>query len=1509
MALVVVLLAGLAAAVPAPAMVGHDPTAPPTRGFVSVAAGDFFTCALVADGTAWCWGDDNFGQLGDGTPAGDPDATTDKAAPSPVDMSGLPAGTRFTALTAGARHACGLAADGTGWCWGWDLFGQLGDGTAPGDAGAKVDKAAPSRVDMSSMPAGSRFTSLTAGVVHTCGVTADGAAWCWGDTFDGQLGDGTAMADGSGNSAKVAPSPVVMPPGVRFTALAAGAFHTCGLAGDGTAYCWGNDDFGQAGNGEPRSDVNTPSPVAMSGMPAGSRFTALTGGNQHTCGVAADGTAWCWGEDFDGQLGDATPNTIKTVPSRVDTTGMPANSRFSTLTAAGFHTCGVTAEGTAWCWGDDDFGQAGDATAAGEPDDTTDKSAPSRVVTTGLPAGSRFTAASGGNVHTCWLTANGTLWCAGDDFDGQLGDATPSGDPDANEAKAVPSAVDMSALPRGTRFISVTAGYAHGCGLTEGGAAWCWGNDFWGQLGDATPPGSPDATTDTAAASPVDTSALPAGARFTALVAGGFHTCGLTREGTAWCWGGDNWGQLGDATPPGDAAARTDKAAPSPVDTSAMPAGTRFTALAAGGNHTCGLTADGTAWCWGSDTVGQLGDATPPGDANANTSKVAPSAVDTSGMPPGGRFAALTGGRYHTCGLSADGTAWCWGHDSLGQLGDATPPGDPNDTTNKVAPSPVDASGMPPGSRFAALAAGGEHTCGRTADGTAWCWGDDRAGQLGDAIQPGDPDATTNKAAPSPVDTSTTPAGSRFTDLTGGGSHTCARTGDGTVWCWGSDAAGQLGDATQPGDPDPTTGKAAPSPVDTSTTPAGSRFTALTGGNEHTCGRTDDGSAWCWGLDGFGSLGDATPPGAPNATTDTNVPSQVFTGVAVTVADVDGDVGETVDLVADASPVGPVAYRWTVDGADVSTSPRLTRTVADGDYTRSFAVAVVNRFASTANGAGRITSTPTVDGGGPYMALPGQQVELRATAADADDAHADPDGPLLIAWDLDEDPDYETAGNPVTTTAPTAPGDHLVGVRVIDDEGRAAFDTATIRVLVPSQPGAVVPIPLPVPVPVAEPDPVRAASVDPDRAEVGVTDLTITIHGSGIPDGSRVTFDRDVTVTGRRRIDSTRMQVTVAIAGDARPGTVSVTVTAPDGRTATCRDCFTITAPPAPTPTPTRPDGAAGEPPAPPFTPDAPADGPTVTSLEGEGDDAVGAAIAWSRHTPAATVRAQRGPVRVLLARDDDFADSLASATAQIALDAPLLLTPTDSLDARTAAELDRLGATSVTILGGPAAIGPAVADALRDAGYTVERIAGVTRTATATATADSVAGSATTAVIARGWADATDATRGWADSVAAGALSGANAPLLLTAADRLSGHTATWLTDHSVTAVTVIGGPAAVSDAVLDDLSALGITATRISGTTRAATATAVDTARGLPAGADAPGGAVLVDARHRFGWADGLPAARHLAATRAGLVLADGGTLPTPTKSWLPGSPRLTCGALTMASACTRAATTARR
>jgi alpha-tubulin suppressor-like RCC1 family protein len=691
-----------------------------------VAVGSNHTCALSVDGHAYCWGLNSSYQLGDGT---------NEERLSAVSVSG---GLRFVALTSGVGGAftCGLEASGTAWCWGTNGSGQLGDGTTS-------NRAVPTRAFSER-----RFTQLAAGSSFVCGIATDGDTYCWGANNLGQLGT---------NSTGMSTIPVRVSGAPRFQQVVAGGSHACGLLSTGEVRCWGYNFWGQLGNGTTNGSDPVPVPVAVS---TSQRFTNLAAGANFTCGLTANGSAFCWGVNQNGHLGTGTL-VDQSIPTAV------AGGPYASISAGFSHGCGVTTTGAASCWGLNTSGQIGDGTRD------------QRAAPVSVSGGTTFLRLYLGQQHSCGMGTAGSLLCWGLNTAGQLGDGTRSN-------LVAPSPVSGSLA-----FTQLQAAGST-CGLIASGAAYCWGSNSVGQLGIGI---------DSTASVRFGPTAVTGGRTFSVLSSsGGAGTfCGIERVTNAlFCWGNNPAGQLGDGT-------TTNRSSPTAVS-----GGGTYRTVAVGLNHSCAITVAGPLQCWGTNSSGQLGDGT-------TTNQSAPIGLTTP-QP----LTSVTVGFSHTCGLTSDGSAYCWGLNTSGQLGDGT-------TTTRAAPTLV--SG---GLTFQSLSATNNQTCGVTNAGALYCWGMNSSGQIGDGT-------TTNRSIPTLV------SSGPFVSVAPGSNHTCARSTVGVVSCWGFNSSGQLGDGT-------VANKLTSTPV-----VGGLSFTSITAGSNHSCGLTSSGAAYCWGLSSSGQTGVELP--------------------------------------------------------------------------------------------------------------------------------------------------------------------------------------------------------------------------------------------------------------------------------------------------------------------------------------------------------------------------------------------------------------------------------------------------------------------------------------------------------------------------------------------------------------------------------------------------------------------------------------------------------------------------
>jgi len=345
-----------------------------------------------------------------------------------IVVAGTP--TVHGSLAVGYHHTCALTAVGEAYCWGSNNHGQLGDESL-------THRSTPTAVS-----GGLRFVQLTAGVWHTCGLTAEGKAYCWGANVDGALGTGTT-------SSQTSPTAVIG--NLSFELLEAGGNHTCGISTSGGTYCWGANESGQLGVGLFSIPSNFPrSPTLVVG---GERFTTLTAGLQHTCGISTNGT-WCWGSNFQGQLGDQT-NTDRSVPTPVS-----GGQIYQAVSSGAFHTCAKLSNAQWHCWGDNFYGQLGDGTVI------------DRTVPTPVAGSIAFARLDGATLNTCAVAISGSAFCWGTDRYDQFGNGT-AGD-----------SFTPTPVSGGLNFTRIGTGTQHTCGMTTLGTAYCWGHGDVGQIGN-----------------------------------------------------------------------------------------------------------------------------------------------------------------------------------------------------------------------------------------------------------------------------------------------------------------------------------------------------------------------------------------------------------------------------------------------------------------------------------------------------------------------------------------------------------------------------------------------------------------------------------------------------------------------------------------------------------------------------------------------------------------------------------------------------------------------------------------------------------------------------------------------------------------------------------------------------------------------------------------------------------------------------------------------------------------
>jgi alpha-tubulin suppressor-like RCC1 family protein len=695
----------------------------------SVAAGRDHACAVTKDSTVLCWGENEYGQLGDGT---------QNSSTTPVAVTGL---TDVISVALGTSHSCALKSDKSVACWGNNTYGKLGNGA---DLSDDINDDSTVPVAVTGLTDATFISSSTS---HTCAIKEDTSVVCWGHGGSGRLGgdtststslptavvdlvgavqvsagglstcavklDGTIMCWGSnsngvlgdGSTSLYSLVPVEVAGLNNAVSVATGGSHTCALKDDQTVACWGANYYGQLGEGSDITDL--PTPATVTGI---DNATAISAGYRHSCASLGDDTVKCWGGNGYDQLGSAESINQSNVP--VDVANF---SGVLSVSSGTYFNCALLENERVSCWGENSVGQYGDGTLA-------DNTLPSSVK--GIE---NAVAISASNYNSCAINADGTVGCWGDNDGGQLLDGT------TNYAKAaliLPSIDSVTQIDMGGYNTDI-----HGCAVTENQTVMCWGSNRNGQLGNGTTESS---------AVPVMVSGITNAIDVSIGINASF-ACALKDDQSVACWGRNYNGALGDGT-------QSDSV--TPVTVSNLD---DAVAITTGFFFGCALKADGTVACWGSGSSGELGN----GTLSASLQPTLVSNLEN--------VVNISAGTEHVCAVHTDKTVSCWGRNIRGQI---------NGSEEVRIPTPVLIDGL---NDVTGIDMGNEHSCAVLEDKTVSCWGRNNYGQLGDGT-------TVDRSTPSPVLNL-----NNVVEVSGGKGHACALYEKGTMACWGRNHQGQLG--------------------------------------------------------------------------------------------------------------------------------------------------------------------------------------------------------------------------------------------------------------------------------------------------------------------------------------------------------------------------------------------------------------------------------------------------------------------------------------------------------------------------------------------------------------------------------------------------------------------------------------------------------------------------------------------------------------------------------------------
>ncbi|MES2922712.1 MAG: HYR domain-containing protein [Verrucomicrobiota bacterium] len=942
-----------------------------------IATGRFHSLALTSDGKLFAWGN-NAG------PDFDYTGTARSKVPVELYYSGPPAGETLVAVSAGDDHSIALASDGKAYAWGYNNYGQLGNGNTTQSSDTVA-------VDTNGVLAGKSLVAIAAGNRHNLALSSDGRVYGWGANTFGALGN-NVWGD---SSVPVAVDISGVLATKTLAGIAAGYNFSLAVSSDGKVFSWGSNVYGQLGN---NSTTDSPFPVAVadSGVLAGKTIVAVKAGMYHGLALSSDGKVYAWGENVDGQLGNNS-NLRSSVPVAVDTSGPMAGKTVVAIAAGAFHGMALTADGMVFAWGAN-AGRLGNGNTIGS-------TVPVAVMSTGELAGKPLHSIAAGYDHSMVLVDLGPPAIARQPVN-QTATAGATVSFTAAAVAQFPSTVQWQVSPTGAAgpFSDITdnptatsttltitnvaalqnshafrAVFSNLSGSRPTSAATLTLVDWTATL--ASPSDVPFQGSAIVASGPLTLQlgfAPAPGTNLTVVkntgsgfISGTFSniqqgaTCPLTFNGVTYHyianyyggngrslvlqwpririagWGDNGNGELGNGN-------GTTSLLPIHGPTGGVLAGKTVVKVAAGNNFTMALTSDGKLYGWGDNANGKLGVTT------SSSFNPTPLDISSSGALAGKTVVAISAGSQHGLALTSEGRVFAWGDNYDGQVGTGA--------ASSTIPSPVELNPATSfdGQTVTEIHAGSYHSVALTSDGRVFTWGGNSSGQLGN----GRP--YIDQKVPGEVITSEDLSGKAVVSIAAGDSHSLALASDGALFHWGFgntntnnivnlaaptrvDTSGPIAGKTVTGIAagansmaltsdgmlfawgyngngqsgyGTTNGSLIPLAVDTSGVLAGKTVTTVAGGSYHTLAVTLDGKVFAWGEGGSGLLGDSGNASStvPVVVNDSGIPG------GIKAVDVAGGYNHSLALI-DAGPPAVTlqpSNRIAAAGATVSFTAAAT---------------------------------------------------------------------------------------------------------------------------------------------------------------------------------------------------------------------------------------------------------------------------------------------------------------------------------------------------------------------------------------------------------------------------------------------------------------------------------------------------------------------------------------------------------------------------------------------------------
>jgi alpha-tubulin suppressor-like RCC1 family protein len=672
-------------------------------------------------------------------------------------------------MAANSNHTAVISTNGTLWTWGDSSSGQLGNNSLVTRSNA-----------VQIFTGGTNWKQVSCGRLHTSAIKTDGTLWTWGQNSYGNLGDNTTTQRNT---------PVTtFAGGTNWKQVSCGNGSSSAIKTDGTLWTWGYNVKSALGD---NTTTNRSTPVTTFAGGTNWKQVSSSVGNSTfvSSAVKTDGTLWTWGFNDYGQLGilqSFTPTVYTPVTTFAGGTNWAIIANGDSVQSLDYNAfngkVATKTDGTLWTWGGGLYGSNGDNTL-------TDKPTPVTTFAGGTNWKQVDTAHSNQGSRVLAIKTDGTLWTWGRNYNAELGNNTIS-----NRI-----CTPVTTFAGGTDWKQVTSGADQSAAIKTDGTLWTWGSILYGQLGTNRQASAVYMRT------PVTTFA--GGTDWKQVSSGAIHTAAIKTDGTLWTWGYNGNAQLGNNT-------TTNRC--TPVTTFA--GGTNWKQVSCGNGSSSAIKTDGTLWTWGTNFAGQLGN-------NSTIQRNTPVTTFAGGT----NWKQVSLGESTVTAIKTDGTLWTWGINTDGQLGD-------NTIISRSTPVTTFAGGTDWQAVSCHLSK--SQTTAIKSDGTLWTWGSNYTADIG-----------INQLVLYGVNTPVTTfaGGTNWKQVANGSIFTSAIKTDGTLWTWGDSSSGNLGGNT-------TTQRKTP----VTTFAGGTNWKQVSCGHYHQAAIKTDGTLWVWGDNFQGQLGDFT---------------------------------------------------------------------------------------------------------------------------------------------------------------------------------------------------------------------------------------------------------------------------------------------------------------------------------------------------------------------------------------------------------------------------------------------------------------------------------------------------------------------------------------------------------------------------------------------------------------------------------------------------------------------------